>query len=80
MIWDEDSKTWCGQGLGIRALCLLRLMAYNLISLLRCRYLRQRDRRRAAKESWRDWGDRLFLLITREGAKLLAPKPVTTGA
>lgn len=80
VIWDEDSKTWCGQGLGIQALSLLRAMAYNLISLLRCRYLRRRDQRRAAKESWKDWGDRLFLLITREGAKLLAPKPVTTGA
>jgi hypothetical protein len=67
------------KGWAFRRCGLLRAMAYNLISLLRGRYLRQRDQRRAAKESWRDWGDRLFLLITREGAKLLAPKPVTTG-
>ena len=63
VIWDEDTKVWCGQGLGIQMLGLLRLMAYNLVSLLRCRYLRQRDERAAAKRRWKEWCDVILLVI-----------------
>ncbi|MFN0124850.1 MAG: hypothetical protein ACKV2V_30470, partial [Blastocatellia bacterium] len=63
MIWDEDTKVWCGQGLGIRALGLLRLMAYNLTSHLRCRYLRQQEERTAARRRWKEWGEVMFLVI-----------------
>ncbi len=61
--WDEATKVWCGQGLGIRVLGLLRLMAYNLVSHLRCRYLRQRDERAAAKRRWKEWCDAMLLVI-----------------
>ena len=63
VIWDEDSKVWCGQGLGIQVLGLLRLMAYNLIAHLRSRYLRQRDQRAAAKRGWQEWCDVMLLII-----------------
>ena len=53
-VWDEDTKTWCGQGVGIQVLGLLRLMAYNLVSLLRCRYLRRRDETRAERRRWEE--------------------------
>lgn len=32
VIWDENTKAWCGQGVGIQVLGLLRLMASNLVS------------------------------------------------
>lgn len=79
-IWEEDTKTWCGQGVGIQVLGLLRLMAYNLVALLRCRYLGQGDERRAEKRRWREWCDLLWLLITREGQKEFPLKPVSTGS
>lgn len=63
VIWDEDTKVWCGQGLGIQILGLLRLMAYNLVSHLRCRYLRQRDQGAAAKRRWKEWCDAMLLVI-----------------
>src|SRR5206468_2224000 len=63
VIWDEDTKVWCGQGMGIRVLGLLRLMADNLVSLWRCRYLRQRDERAAAKRRWKEWCDVIWLVI-----------------
>ena len=31
--WAEDTKAWCGQGVGIPVLGLLRLMADNLLAL-----------------------------------------------
>lgn len=67
VIWDEDSKVWCGQGLGIQVLGLLRLMAYNLVSHLRCTYLRKREERAAAKRRWKEWGDVLLLVIAGMG-------------
>jgi len=63
VIWDEDTKVWCGQGLGIQILGLLRLMAYNLISHLRCRYLRQRDQRASARRGWKQWCDVMLLVL-----------------
>ena len=63
VIRDEDTKVRCGQGLGIRVLGLLRLMAHNLISHLRCRYLRERDQRAAAKRRWKEWCDLMLLVI-----------------
>lgn len=64
VIWDEDSKVWCGQNYAIRILGLLRLMAYNLVAHLRCRYLRQRAERAALKRRWREWGDLLLLVLS----------------
>lgn len=79
VIWDEDTKVWCGQGLGIQVLGLLRLMAYNLVSLLRCRYLRTREDARAAKRRWQECCDVLFLLIGGEIGALFPRKPVPPG-
>ena len=79
VIWDEDTKVWCGQGLGIQVLGLLRLMAYNLVSLLRCRYLRTREDARAAKRRWQEFCDVLFLLIGGELGALFPRKPVPPG-
>lgn len=79
VIWDEDSKVWCGQGVGIQVLGLLRLMAYNLVSLLRCRYLRTREQTSAEKRRWQEWCDLLFLLISQVGRDLLPPRRATAG-
>ena len=69
VIWDEDTKVWCGQGVGIRVLGLLRLMAYNLVSRLRCRYLLKRAERAAAKRRWKEWCDLILLVIAgKDGA------------
>ena len=38
--WLEDSKAWSGQGKAVEALAWLRLMAYNLIQMLRHGVLR----------------------------------------
>lgn len=64
VIWDEDSKVWCGQNVAIRILGLLRLMAYNLVAHLRCRYLRQRAERAAVRRRWKEWGDLLLLVLS----------------
>jgi hypothetical protein len=61
VIWEEDTKAWSSQGLAIQVLGLLRLMAYNLVGHLRCRYLRQRQQKRR----WREWFDLLFWVITQ---------------
>lgn len=61
--WDEDSKVWCGQGLGLQVLGLLRLRADNLISHLRSRYLRQRGERAAARRGWKEWCEVLLLVL-----------------
>jgi hypothetical protein len=77
VIWDEDTKVWCGQGLGIRVLGLLRLMAYNLVSHLRCRYLRRRDERAAAKRGWKEWGDAMLLVLAGINGAARAPAGLT---
>ena len=79
VIWDEDSKVWCGQGLGIQVLGLLRLMAYNLVSLLRCRYLRTREAAKETKRRWNELCDVLFLLIAGESRNIFPLKQVTPG-
>jgi len=79
VIWDEDSKVWCGQGVGIQMLGLLRLMAYNLVSLLRCRYLRTREQARAEKRRWQECCDMLFLLICQAGRDLFPHRQATAG-
>jgi Transposase DDE domain len=79
VIWDEDSKVWCGQGVGIQVLGLLRLMAYNVVSLLRSRYLRTRDHTRAEKRRWQELCDGLFLLICQVGSHLFPHRQATVG-
>jgi hypothetical protein len=80
VIWDEDRKVWCGQGFGIQVLELLRLMAYNLVSWLRCRYLRTRAEASEAKRRGQECGDVLFLLIGGEISPLFPLKQVTPGS
>jgi hypothetical protein len=61
VIWDEDTKAWCTHGHAIEVLGLLRLMAYNLVTHLRSRYLRNREKKRP----WRWWCEQiLFLVLT----------------
>lgn len=79
VVWDEDTKTWCGHGLGIQVLGLLRLMAYNLVSLLRCRYLRQRDETRAERRRWEEFSDVLLLLISQVDRALFPYLQATAG-
>lgn len=64
VIWDEDSKPWCTKNYALQTLGLLRLMAYNLVALLRFRYLRKRDEKRP----WQEWFDLLFLIIVSDDA------------
>lgn len=77
VIWDEDTKVWCGQGLGIRVLGLLRLMAYNLLSHLRRRYLRRREEGMATKRRWKEWCDTMLLVIAEMGVAKNAPAGLT---
>ena len=79
VIWDEDSKVWCGHGVGLHVLGLLRLMAYNGVSRLRCRYLRTREHTRAEKRRWQEWCDALFLLICHVGRDLFPHRQATAG-
>jgi hypothetical protein len=79
VIWDEDTKAWCGQGFGIQMLGLLRLMAYNWVSLLRCRYLRTRKRISAERRRWKELCDVLLLLICQVGSDLFPHRPATAG-
>jgi hypothetical protein len=67
VIWDEDSKVWCGQGYAIRILGLLRLMAYNLVAHLRCRYLQRRGEREAVKRGWQEWCEVLVQVLVKLG-------------
>jgi hypothetical protein len=59
VIWDEDTKAWCTQGHAIEVLGLLRLMAYNLVTQLRSRYLRVRDQKRP----WRWWCEQVLFQV-----------------
>lgn len=63
MIWDEDSKVWCGQGVAIRLLGLLRLMASNIVGQLRCRYQERRGAREAVKRGWQPWCELLVQVL-----------------
>lgn len=64
VIWDEDTKIWCGQGVALQALSLLRLMAYNLAALWRCRYLRRRAEKQSQKRSWQEFFDLILQLFS----------------
>jgi hypothetical protein len=79
VIWDEDTKAWCGQGLGIQILGLLRLMAYNMVSRLRCRYLRTRERMSVERRRWKELCDVLFVLICQGGSDLFPHRQTTAG-
>jgi hypothetical protein len=79
VIWDEDRKVWCGQGVGLQVLGLLRLMAYNVVSWLRCRDLPRREQTRAEKRRWQAWCDTLFLLIGSVGRDLFPHRQATAG-
>ncbi|MGH8057692.1 MAG: hypothetical protein ACREOH_10735, partial [Candidatus Entotheonellia bacterium] len=70
---------WCGQGVGIQVLGLLRLMAYNVVSQLRCRYLQIREQTRAEKRRWQAWCDVLCLLIGQAGSTLFPHRQATAG-
>jgi predicted transposase YbfD/YdcC len=79
VVWDEDTKVWCGRGAAIQALSLLRLMAYNLVALWRCRYLRRREARQQEKRSWQEFFD-LVLQIFSSAGNSFSIKPVTEGS
>ena len=64
VIWDEDTKVWCGRGAAIQALGLIRLMAYNLVALWRCRYLRRREEQRQEKRSWQEFFELILQLFS----------------
>jgi predicted transposase YbfD/YdcC len=59
VVWDEDTKAWCTRNHAIEVLGLLRAMAYNLVSLLRSRYLRGGDRKRP----WRWWCEQVLFQV-----------------
>lgn len=67
VVWDEDTKVWCGRGAAIQALSLLRLMAYNLVALWRCRYLRRREAQQQEKRSWQEFFDLVLQIFSIEG-------------
>jgi hypothetical protein len=68
VLWGEDTKPWGTKNLSLQVLGLLRLMAYNLVALLRCRYLRRRDQR-----PWQEWFEFLFLLLCGESVQRQTP-------
>ena len=55
MQWREDDGPWSTRGRAVEVLGLLRLMAYNLLQLVRKRHLRERrpDGELAAPPAWR---------------------------
>ena len=67
VIWDEDTKVWCGKGMALQALGLLRLMAYNLVALLRSRGWRRRATKRQAKRGWQELLDLILQIFTSNG-------------
>ena len=63
-------KAWASE-----SMAFLRLMAYNLVSLLRCRYLRRRDETRAERRRWEEFSDVLLLLISQVDRALFPLPP-----
>lgn len=53
--WKEDHGFWVQRGKGLPVISLLRVLAYNLLSLMRAVHLRSADSRAAAWEQLRDW-------------------------
>jgi hypothetical protein len=79
VIRDEESQVWCGQGIGIQVLGLVRARADTLVARLRCRYWRQPEPRRAEKRRWQAWWDGLCLLICHVGSTLFPHRQATAG-
>lgn len=53
--WQEDHGRWVHRGNGLPVTSLLRVLAYNLLSLLRAVHLRTEKARRTAWTQLRDW-------------------------
>jgi hypothetical protein len=53
--WEEDHGRWVQRGNGLAVSSLLRVIAYNLMSLLRAVHLRSAEARAAAWDQLRDW-------------------------
>lgn len=68
--WLEDDVPWCSRGRAVEVLSWFRLMAYNLVQLLRRRTLRKKSPD-ASREPPPPW-DRVFAWINQ--AWLLAPE------
>lgn len=67
VIWDEDTKVWCGKGVALQALGLLRLMAYNLVGLLRSRGWRRREAQQQEQRGWWELLDLILQIFSAEG-------------
>jgi hypothetical protein len=67
VIWDEDTKVWCGKGMALQALGLLRLMAYNLVALLRSRGWRRRAAQQQEKHGWKELLDLILQIFSAQG-------------
>ena len=53
--WQEDHGRWVRRGRGLPVSALLRVLAYNLLELLRVVHLRSAEARAAAWAQLRDW-------------------------
>ena len=53
--WQEDHGRWVQRGSGLAVSSLLRVIAYNLLSLLRAVHLRTHEARAATWDQLRDW-------------------------
>jgi hypothetical protein len=53
--WEEDHGRWVRRGRGLPVTALLRVLAYNLLELLRAVHLRSAEARAAAWQQLRDW-------------------------
>ena len=53
--WQEDHGRWVRRGRGLPVTALLRVLAYNLLALLRAVHLRTAAARAVAWEQLRDW-------------------------
>ena len=53
--WEEDHGRWVRRGRGLPVTGLLRVLAYNLLELLRAVHLRSVEARAAAWTQLRDW-------------------------
>lgn len=61
VVLSEDSRPWCTKGRALRMLCWIRLMAYNLLRLLRHRHLRSENNRQMP---WEELRRGIFLALT----------------
>lgn len=66
--WHEDHGHWVRRDHGLEVVSLLRVLAYNLLALLRASHLRSADARRAAWWQLRDWVRDALLWPAREDA------------